>query len=256
MHLTWIRRLVGSSAVAAAIAVSAGADDAASAKLMLPEGTAAKAIEADTAHLAKLFELTKTKKKLEGRVKSTALLIAGYAQSELGGKDGAKMAGVRDQAVKIAEAIAKKDMAGAEAATKGLATAKGSAGGKELDLSKQAKLELAELMDLFGGSGAGGMNLEKDIRAGRKEISAKDAELIGARVMVLAEYTAKLPPEFDAAKKKTPDAWERWSSQMKKTAGDIATEAAKGAKADAARLKKLMSGLDGTCTNCHNVFRE
>jgi hypothetical protein len=250
VHLLLSRRGLGVGVLAVAMSTVAVALDTTPA---LPEGTAAKVIEADMAHLTKLFELAKTKKKLEGRVKSTALLIAAHAQSGLDGKDGAKMAGLRDQAVKVAEAAAKRDLAAAETAAKALGTTTGTAG-KPMDLSKTARLDLHDIMDLFGGAGGGGMNLEKDIRAGKKEVTAANAEIIGARVIALADYTLNLPPDFGG--KKTPELWKKWSLEMKQIATDVTVEAAKGPKADLAKLKKLMSGLDGNCTNCHNVFRE
>ncbi|MGL4422834.1 MAG: cytochrome c [Gemmataceae bacterium] len=248
-----MRRTIGLSLMSVTIA---GLSAFSVAKEPIPASVAAKAIDADAAHLMKLYDLSKSKKKLEGRMKATALLIAGYAQDNLDGKDGAKMAGVRTQAMKIAEAAGKKDMATAEAATKDLTSTKGEAGAKPMDLVKAAKLDLHELMDLFGGSVGGGMNLEKDIRAAKKDgpKDAASAEIIAARVSKIADYTLELPPEFGGKKKK--EDWEKWTKDMKKTADDILVEAAKGGSADMAKMKKLFSGLDGTCSNCHGVFRD
>jgi hypothetical protein len=252
VHAKWIRRLTG----VAVLSVAATAFAADAPKAALAPSTAEMAIENDTAHLMKLFELAKTKKKIEGRIKSNALLIATYAQMNLDGPNGDKMAAIRDQALKVAEAAAKKDLAAAEALAKELTTAKGSGDKKPVNLSKAAKVELVEVMDLFGGSIGGGMNIEKDIREAKKNgpKDAKSAELIGARSAALATLYIELMPELGG--KKTKDDWIKWSTQARTQAADIAAEAAKGEKADLAKLKKMISSLDATCTTCHNTFRD
>ncbi|CAN5383631.1 hypothetical protein BH11PLA2_BH11PLA2_07920 [soil metagenome] len=224
----------------------------------LPETTYAKVIDADTAHLNSLVELAKTKKGIPGRIKATAMLLAVYSQDNLTGKDADKMAAVRAQALKVAEAVAKKDTAATASAVAGLKgiAADAKADKKPAKLAAMHKLDLRELMDLFGASAGGGMNIEKDIRSMKKD-GVKDvalAELVGARTAALADLTLELPPAFGGKKKK--DDWDRWTKDMKAISVDITAEAAKGAKADMAKLKKLMGGLDGSCTNCHNVFRE
>lgn len=254
---TLMRRLAGAAGLAAlcgTVTVAAGP----AAEPALPPATAAKAIDADTAHLTKLFDLSKSKKKLDGRIRATAMVIATYAQNGMTGPDAAKMAAVRNQALKVAEAVTKKDMAAAKAAADGLKDVKadGSADTKPLKLAGMHKLDISDVMHLFGGSAAGGMNLEKDIQSIAKG-GAKDpaaAELIGARAAALADLYIELKPAFDA--KKTEKDWNAWSAEAKKEAVDLATEAAKGAKADKGKLKGFAAKLDATCTNCHNTFRE
>jgi hypothetical protein len=241
------RLLAGAAALGClTLAVGAAAPDAAPA----PD----RAVAADMDHLKKLFELSKTKKKLEGRVKATAMLIAGYAQDNLGGKDGDKYAGLRAGALKVAEAAAKKDLAAAETAVGEMATAKGDK--KPLELATMNKIDLHDIMHLFGGSVGGGMNLEKDIRAAKKDgvKDVKAAEVIGLRVAKISDYTLALPPELGG--KKTKADWDKWTNLMKTQSIELAAEAAKGDKADLAKLKKSMNALDATCTNCHNTFRD
>lgn len=254
MRNQWIRRLAGTAALAAGLVVAA-ADS--TAKAPPPAAAVEKTIAADTEHLKHLFDLAKTKKKMEGRIKATAMLIAQYGQDGLAGKDADKMAATRAQALKVAEAIAKKNVPGAQEAAAGLAavTADAKADKKPMKLSTMNKLELHEVMDLFGGATGGGMNLEKDIREAKKNgpKDAAAAAVIGTRTAALADYTLELPPQFGG--KKTAGDWEKWSKDMKKQATDIATEASK-ASPDMAKLKKMFSGLDGTCANCHNVFRD
>lgn len=255
MRTLWIRRLAGVVVLSAAV-TTAAADPAPAG--IIPPSAAELAIENDTAHLKKLFELAKTKKKIEGRIKATAVLIATYAQDGMGGPNADKLAAVRAQALKVAEAAAAKNLKAAQAEAEELPNPKSAAGAdhKPVDLSKQAKLELHEVMDLFGGSAGGGLNLEKDIREAKKNgpKDAKSAELIGARSTALATLYIQLMPELGG--KKTKEDWVKWSTQARKQAADITAEAAKGSRADLAKIKKQMGALDATCTNCHNTFRD
>ncbi len=244
-------RLLGAAAVAAMAGMVVAAEP------ILSADVSGKAIEADTAHLGKLVELAKAKKKVGGRVKSTAVLLAMNADENLAGKDGAKMAALRDAALKIAG----KSKTPAEVGPDVEALAKlpaGKAGEKAMGAEKiiaATKLDLAEVMDLFGGATGGGMNLEKDIQAIKKEgvKNLPAAELIGARSAVLAELTIHLPN--DKATGANKKAWDDYSLDMKKWGQDIAKEAAKGKTADLAKLKMAAGKLDASCTNCHNKFR-
>ena len=84
------------------------------------------------------------------------------------------------------------------------------------------------------------------------EIWASDPD--PARSAVLAEFTLVTPPEFGGKKKK--EDWDKWSKQMKDESVALAAEAAKGAGADKAKMKKMLVGLDRTCVACHDVFRD
>lgn len=249
-------RLGGAAAIALLATAVVAADPSLSADL------SGKAIEADLAHLGKLVDLAKTKK-VGGRVKAAAVLLALYSQDQMAGKDGAKMAGLRDAALKFAakaksSTVITKDAAGFATDAAALAKAAPAAGAKAVDLPKiieETKLELHEVMDLFGSSAGGGMNLEKDIQAIKKNgvTNVAAAELIGARTALLADLTLHMPN--DKAGGANKKAWEDYSKEMKKFSLDLAAEAAKGTKADLAKMKMAASKLDASCTNCHNKFR-
>jgi hypothetical protein len=253
VHTKWIRRLSGIAVLAVAVTAIAADQDS---KAQLPASTLEMAIEKDTAHLMNLFELAKTRKRMEGRIRANALLIATYAQMGLDGPKGEQMAAIRDQAIKVAEAAAKKDLAAAQKAAEQLAMPSGTGDKKPVNLAKAADVELHDVMDLFGGAVGGGMNIEKDIRTAKRTgpENAKSAELIGARSAALAMLYIDLLPELDA--KKTKDEWIKWSKQARDQAAAIVHEAVKGDKADMELIKKQMGMLDATCTNCHNVFRD
>lgn len=249
--MLWTRRLLGAGALALLFAAVASQSPA---REPLPASATEKTLAADTAHLKALFELAKTRKKIENRVKATALLMAQTAQNNLEGENSEKMAAVRAQALKIAEAAAKKDLAAAEAATNALASAKGG-DKKPVELAKMHDLELYEIMDLFAGSVGGGMNLEKDIRAAKRTgpTDADSAAIIGVRTAGLADFTMVLTPEFSARKTKAD--WEKYTQDMKQHSIDIVKEATKPSP-DMMKVKQLMSALDASCTNCHNKFRD
>lgn len=256
MRIALCRRLLCASALAVltfAVTTSAAAPPP-------PEESYAKVIDADIAHLEQLIELSKTKKVALGRFKATAMLIAAHCQDNMKGKDANRMAALRAAALKVAEAAAKK---GNEAAThKAVAalrtvTPDANADKKPLKLSGMYKLDLMEVMDQFGGSNGGGMNMEKDIRTMKGKDGVKDvnaAELIGMRTIAISEFTFEILPEFGAKKKK--EDWDRWTHEMKDYATEIVAESTKGAKADLGKLKTLMGKLDASCVSCHNVFRD
>jgi len=243
------RRLLGAAAVASLAFLASTTTGAGP----LPAESYSRETEADIAHLEQLVELAKTKKGVPGRMKATAMLIAANAQSNLAD---AKMVALRDQALKVAEMAAKKNVDGA---AKEIALLKSPpAGGDKapVKLATMHKLDLAEVMNLFGAAAAGGMNIEKDLRDMKKNgvKDAKLAELVGARSVAISDFALELPPEFTAKKKKSD--WDGWTNDMKTHGTALATEASKGTKADAAKMKDSAGKLDASCVNCHNVFRD
>lgn len=220
-----------------------------------------KAIEADIAHLATLADQFKEdtgNRTLPSRVKATAMLIASHAQANMSGDQADRMAAIRAGALKVAEGVAAKNADAWQAAVAALkqVQADPAADKSPLQLATMHKTELYDVMNLFSRPRGGGMNIENDIRAMRKD-GVKDtalAELVGVRTAAIADYAIALPPAFSG--KKTKEDWDRLSLEMKTLAADFALEAAKGDKADAAKLKKTATALDANCLNCHKVFRD
>ena len=245
MRNLWTRRIVGATAVVGLAAWSLGAANP------LPEGNGVAA--ADIAFLQK--GLSKEPQKREvGTLKAVAMLVALNAQSQMGGKDAAKMAGLRDAALEVAAAVGKKDFAAAKAAAATLGEAKPVSDAKPVKLETMHKFELEELMSTFRKGTVGGLNLEADVKAQSKGVTdPKAAAVIAGRVALIGEYTLVLPPEgLDAAKKKQ---WDAWSKEMTDLATDLSKEAAKGAAADKAKMAKGFRALDANCNACHTAFR-
>ena len=249
MTLKWIRR---TAAFAALLAFCGLASRPMEAKDALPEGGATQLIESDIAFLKKGLAKTPEKRAVP-TLKAAAMMIALNAQNNLDGKDADKMAAYRAQALLVAAAMAKGDIAGAKTAADGFDSAKGG-DKKAMKLAEMHKFSLDELMSQFRAGKVGGRNLEADLKDQAKKVTdPKLAAELGARVATIAQYTIDLPAEKAVGAKKK--AWDDLSKEMKKLGEDAAAEASKGAKADTAMLAKKLQAINANCTACHNEFR-
>lgn len=182
------------------------------------------------------------------RIHGVAMILAQQAQTAGNGA-------LRDQAVKVAEAVAKSDFAAAKTAADGLPTAKGEAG-KPVDLSKTAEVDLSIIMSVFSLDRVGGLNIEKDINTAMKDPSDKATLIrVAQNCAAIGEFTVHLPVK-EAAEGDNKKAWDEFTKNMISISHEIAAEAAKGDKADDEMLKKKLLDLDDTCYNCHDKFRD
>lgn len=211
----------------------------------VPQDVANKAIEADIAFLQKALAKTPEKRAV-GTIKATAMLLALNAQT-------LKQTDLRDQALKVAAAMADKNYAAAKEAASALKPGKAGTV-KELKLHEMHKFDLGEVMSIFRNGTVGGLNIEKDIRAQAKSVTDLNLlETLGTRTALAGEYSLLMPPNEAIGDRKKK--WDDWCKEMTQLGNDIATEAGKGTKADKAALGKKLKALDANCTNCHNVFR-
>ena len=249
MRLTWIRRLSAAAGLGAAVMIALASSTPA--KDPLPPAVAGPMLEADIA----IFQKGLAKKPDNTQVytyQGLAMLLALHAQANAGGPDGAKMAGLRDEALKVAEALNKKDYAGAKKAAANLSRP-GTGSAQPVKLHEAAEVDVGIIMAPFRNTPRG-LNWEKDIKAQSKKVT--DVKLVGnlaAHSALAAEYTVLLPlPEATGAKKKVWDDSVKDQSQLSR---EIAAEAARGDQADKEKLRKLLVRLDGACTACHNDFK-
>ena len=242
--LTRYRLWTGFFALAAGVIVLASVQAAGP----LPDGVYKKVLDADIAALNTLLGGGKPEKGAMPTIKPLAILIASNAKH-------AGNEGIAAAAVKVAEAAAKKDWAGAATIAKTLASATG--GSAPSGLHKLAKLDLADVMTPFRLSSKGGLNLEKDIRDAKKAgtIAPEAAELIAIRTAGIAEFTLLFPNDKAAAGANATK-WKKYSDDMLNACKQIVTESGKGKKADGKALGKLMGALDASCVACHNDFRD
>lgn len=215
----------------------------------LPDAALKAATDANIAHLTKLLDPGKLERPQVNRVRGTAMLVALAADKTGNGA-------LQEEAIKLAKSLAAKDKdyAAAKAAAGKMAGAKGGTP-KGGDLAVAGKMDLDVLMSTFSNTKQGGLNIEADLKkpAG-VAADTKAAEVLGGRVALIAEYTAKLPHE-DAKGPKAKQ-WDDWSKEMGTLGAALASEAGKGAKADKGVMEKKLKALGVNCNACHEVFRK
>jgi hypothetical protein len=240
------RLSAGALALATGLCVLSAADAAPPA---LSKDAYKKAVSADIAYLQEALKGAAPAKGAMRTIKGVAMYLASYGEAT---GDAALTA----QAIKVAEAMGKKDYAAAEEAAKGLSSPKAGAKPKG-PLHTVAKLALDDVMSPYRLGKLGGLNMEKDIRDGVKSgtIDAKTAELIGIRTGVIADYTTHFPNEKATTNKTLEAQWVAWSKEMGEIGKQLADEAGK-AKADQKAIVGILKKLDANCINCHNKFRD
>lgn len=192
-------------------------------------------------------------------VKSSALMIAGYANDRIDGKnantDGISAA-IRDTALKMYKAAEEKNWKAVGEAVKDLANPKPATGAKKVDLAAAIKdlgeVSQKEVMHNFLKKEQYGTNIEADIIANAKKGTAKPADinLMTKRLMVMADYNKIVVKPDNAADKKT---WADYNDKMIKAVE--ALQATTKKKASAADLAKAFTVVDGTCKACHDDFK-
>ncbi len=217
----------------------------------IPDETFMLMVKTDLEYLSKWLGDSKAKD-----AKKTLKALAAYL-ALAGQNQGSKL--LRDEALKMADAIGKNDFKTAKEVADKLASAKLSTGEK-LDALKwtgKAAPDLAEVMDPFRKAGPkGGLGMEKDIRDGKKSVKELNKIVLAAqRSALIAEITMNLEPDGGFGGKKSKADWEKHTKDMQQYALEV-VELAKDAKKNEAKLKATLGKLDASCVGCHNVFRE
>jgi hypothetical protein len=251
---TQIRVLVGGTALFAGLWFLS----AAAAAPTLPKETYKKVAEADIVQLQKSIDVIladdKETKRFGPTVKSLAMMLAMYGEAT-------GDAGLKDQALKVAAAAAKKDYKEAGEQAKKLAVKPGAAPLKSSDLQKMHKFALDEVMSPFRGAKVGGLNIDRDLKDMIKKdmplkIVAADVELMAARIAILGDYMQYFPNDKAEVKQEFKDMWKKWSKDTQDLGKQIAEEASKGAKASEKDLLGMLKKLEARCSDCHNKFRD
>jgi hypothetical protein len=260
-----IRNLLAIAALTAGIAVlsTAKAADVGNDEFKILIDQDSKLINKALAAVAKASEREKKVKEQQASsgIHSTALYIASYANARITGSDAAndaKMATLRDSALKIAKAAHDKDFKAITEAASGItADPKPAAGAKatKIDIFKESGLKEGDFevtMHAFKKPVAFGTGAEDEIKANAKKAVAKsdNAAAIAQRVLVLAELSKHVKKGENAKEKQE---WDDLNIKMEKAAQDLL--AAAKAKKPAADLQKAFSAINGSCTACHNVFK-
>lgn len=219
-----------------------------------------KVAEADIAFLQKrLGELAAAEEPRDGQRKPTitvAMTLAAAAEA-LGDP------ALKAEALKIAEAVSKKDVKGAAELAKKLKVQPGTPG--KGDLPKLAKFDVELAMTAFRNTKTGGLNLERDLKdyismKDPKPVVPADVELLAARSALMMEYAADLHydgkyPSGLSVSPATKAEWTKWMRESVELSRQIADEAGKGNAADTKKIVKMLKALDTKCYECHNKYR-
>ncbi len=227
--------------------------------VLLPSGvakepeTVSTQLTADVTYLK--TTLAKKGKSSVKTLKAVSMMIALQAQDQAKGEAADLMAGTRDQAVKVAEALSKGtvDWDAAIKAAEAIGTTKGDA--KKVVKFEDTDFDVQELMTVFRPKNKGGLGLEAlllEYVKGTKD--SKAALSYGNQMVLIGKYSELLTKTMNAGNKEK--AWVGHAQEMQKLGGDLVTEASKGDKADKATMTKVMKALELNCTACHKDFRK
>lgn len=178
-------------------------------------------------------------------LKATAMLIAWVAQEN-------KNYAMRDQALKVAELMAKKDYSKAKVEAAKIGTMTGGEG-SDLKLATAARFDIEELMTLFKPANRSGRDFENLVRQYANVVrDVKKAGDVGSHIAIIAKYTHEQPvASAGGAKLKL---WQKFAKEMEQLGNDVAEEAGKASPSKATLISKFKA-LDANCTACHNEFR-
>ena len=267
MRYSGRRTLVGAAVILAGIVgLNFTATDAAESGNPVPEGEFKTLVEQDAKNIETMIATGKkggaaNTSKASRAIKSSALMIAAYAQSRIGSKgaDDAKLATLRDAAIKVGTAAGKKKFDDAAAGVKALsiaAAADPKASVKKVDLVAAAgEFDIEELMYQFKKTSVGGLGIEEEIKAQAKKatITPANATAMAQRVLIIADFcdVIGINGGFNAGKPKK--AWDDFNKDMRVAAQGLITAAA--GKPTAAALQTAFTKLDSSCVKCHDKFK-
>jgi hypothetical protein len=176
----------------------------------LLKDTYKKVAEADIAQLKKTLATCEGDASMAKRygptAKSLAMILATYG--EITGDTALK-----DQALKVAEAVGGKKYDTASALAKNLAVKPGAAPLPPSGLAKLGKYSLDEVMSPFRGGAVGGLNIEKGIRSlrdGKMDVIPADVDVLAARTAILLDYATTMPNDKASTNKANTAKWEKY----------------------------------------------
>jgi hypothetical protein len=178
-------------------------------------------------------------------------LIAGHSTAP--GADDDKQE-VRDAIAKIADLLDKGQGVAAQKEVQALVNKQNLNGARVGSLKEPMALLKPERK---GGIGIGpkGDGIEKTIielgKGTPPKLPMNEIKKAGYIILALGQVTHAATPKPALGKKSVKD-WERWSKEMQDASRDL-IEAAD--KQDLKKIAKIAKNLDGTCTECHQVFR-
>lgn len=230
----------------------------------VPEKEFKSLVDQDAKQINTLLRDGKPAKKTADRgIKSSAMMIAYYAQSRMNGKnDGdARLATLRDTALEVAKTGGKKKYMDAVAPAKMLAVDIAPAAKPNLNamtvlqMVNATGMDMEELMYQFKKTTVGGLGIEaeiKDISAKKTTIAPDKASTMAARILAVANFSDVIEPTKGFTPKTPKKDWDESNNAMREAAKEVL--AAANAK-DAKKMQAAYFKLDGACTSCHDKFK-
>lgn len=187
---------------------------------------------------------------------TAAVMLAAYAQANLGGKDGQERATVRDAALKLAETIRKEKFADAVKQVNAIPKLKADPSAKKEKVKLiDAHVRFPDLMNQFDFPPKGGWGIDRELyahRLGMKgKVPARDLNdklmLMGYQVAVTGDLAhAKVPA-------KSEKEWLQFTADLRAGGAELA-DSVKKKDGDTAMV--AIAKITTTCTNCHKIFRK
>lgn len=221
---------------------------------LLPDADYPKMLKRNVKSIETALKGTPEAEKAE-KARTDAVLIAAYAQQDLGGKDGQERATVRDAALKVADLVKEKKYAEAAKLAASLTKLKPDPNAKKEKVQLMDKyITYTDLMHQFRLTGEGGwgtfghlqqLQTKRYLVLPRNEINEK---------FILEAYqiavTANLAHEH--VHKAHPKEWKEYTADMRKGALDL-IDVLKAKDTKAAPV--AINNLTGTCFKCHKALK-
>lgn len=193
------------------------------------------------------------KEELVTKARTTAVMIAAYAQQNLEGPDGQTRATVRDAALKVVKAIDDKKYADAAKQADALLTLKEDPNAKKEKVKLiDDQVRVRDLMNQFNHPPEGGYGIHREfyqLQLGMKGIAANDLRdplmMKAYQVAVTADLMSNKTP------KKNEKEWANYTVELRKAGQELA---------EAVKAKESKNALDAiakvttSCTSCHKTF--
>jgi hypothetical protein len=263
------RLLIGAAAVLAGIVgINQSMMDAAD---PVPDADLKILFDQDAKNIPPMIELGNKKgskanaSKASRAITSNAMAIAWYANSRILGKkpdDDAKMAMLRDTAIKVAVAAHKKKFTAASEPARLLdLNMKPGAAVKPkamtiAELFAACDMDMEELMYQLKKKDVGGLGVEEEIKAlaaKKGTITPEKASAMAVRLRAIAEFCQVMEPQKKFTTKTPKKDWDTYNADMVTALKDI-VDAAKSKDAKK-KVPDAFLKLDGACTACHEKFK-
>lgn len=197
--------------------------------------------------------------KLARKGLTAAVMIAAYAQANLGGTDGQQRATVRDAALEIAGLMKKEEWEAALKKVPNLLTLPADAKAKKEKVKLFGKvIDIEEVMSQFDTLKAGGQDIEKKLYDLAKKPRTVPAANLNEDLLLTAYQTAQIAEltkdfEMPAKYMRFAKDWQKYCDEMEKSSQELAGAVE---KKDGKAALAILGRLKNSCTQCHDNIKK